>query len=102
MVEAEHLPEVGRFDQRREAGPQVNRLAVRGRQQLAIAPDRGRPLFDRLAADLLPDGRQVVGDLERSETVLADVGGLELPQPSALPTPQLLHRIPPRRLITDK
>jgi len=41
-------------------------------------------------------GIEVVGDLERPEAVLADVGGLELPQPPALSTSQL-HRIPPRR-----
>src|ERR1700694_1083280 len=98
MVEAEHLPEVGSFHERREAGPQVDGLAVRGRQQLAIAPDSVRSLRDRVVADPLPDGVEVVGHLERSETVLADVGGLELPQSSALPTSQLLHRIPPRRL----
>src|ERR1700694_691053 len=102
MVEAEHLPQVGRFHQRREASPQVDGFAGRGRQQFAIAPDRVRTLRDRLTADPLPDGGEVVGNLERSETVLADVGGLELPQPSALPTSQLLHRIPPRRLITNK
>src|SRR5712691_6777909 len=99
MIEPELLPEVFRFDQRRETGAQVDRLTVRGRQQLAIPPDSVRSLRDRLAADPLPDGIQVVGDLERSETVLAEVGGCELPQSSALSTPQLLHRIPPRRLI---
>src|SRR5207248_2407845 len=39
MVETEHLPEVGRFHQGREAGSQVDRLAGGGRHQLAIAPD---------------------------------------------------------------
>src|SRR5438132_2096390 len=101
MVEAQHLPEVGRLHQRREAGPQVDRFPGGGWQQLAIAPDGVGALRDRLAADALPDGGEVVGHLERSEAVLADVGGFEVPQPSAFPTSQLLHRIPPRRLVTD-
>ena len=101
MVETEHLAEVGRLDQGREPGPQVDRFAGGGRQQLAIAPDGVGALCNRLAADALAYGGEVVGDLERSEAVLADVGGFEVPQPSALPTSQLLHRIPPRRLVTD-
>src|SRR5438132_1491410 len=100
VVEAQHLPEVARLHQGREARPQVDWLAIRGRQQLAIAPDRVGAPCNRLAADPLPDGGEVVGDLERPETVLADVGGFELPQSSALPTSQLLHRIPTRRLVT--
>ena len=39
MVETEFLPEVARLDQRGEAGSEVDRLALRSGQELAVAPD---------------------------------------------------------------
>src|SRR5256885_15119378 len=92
MVEAQSLAEILRLHEGREAGPQVDGIPRRRRQQLAIAPDAGRSIGDGVARNPLPDGIEVIGDLERSETVLADIGGLEVTQPPALSTSQPLHR----------
>src|SRR5439155_12387983 len=92
MVEAHCLAEILRLNKGREAGAQVDRITRRRRQQLAIAPDAGRSAGDGVTGDPLPDRIEVVGDLERSETVLADIGGLEVTQSPALSTSQPLHR----------
>src|SRR2546422_8262877 len=92
MVEAQRLAEILRLHEWREAGAQVDGIPRRRGQQLAVAPDAGRSTGDSVARNALPDGIEVIGDLEGSETVLADVGGLEVTQAPALSTSQPLHR----------
>src|SRR2546425_8594061 len=92
MIEAQRLAEILRLHEWREAGSQVDGIPRRRRQQLAIAPDAGRSIGNGVARNPLPDGVEVIGDLEGSETVLADVGGLEVTQAPALSTSQPLHR----------
>jgi hypothetical protein len=78
-IQPQPFPKIFRVDERREAGAQVDRLAGRRGQQLAIAPDGRRSAGDRFAADASANGVEIVSDFERSEAVLADVGGLEVP-----------------------
>src|SRR5438874_13782514 len=92
MVEAYCLAEIFRLNKGREAGAQVDRITRGRRQQLAIAPNAGRSAGDGVTGDPLPDRIEVVGDLERSKTVLADIGGLEVSQSAALSTSQAPHR----------
>ena len=92
MIEAQRFAQILRLHEGREAGAQVHGITRRRREQLAIAPDAGRSIGDRVAGDPFPDGLEVVGDLERSKTVLADIGGLEVTESPALSTSQPLHR----------
>src|SRR5437660_10314041 len=92
MIEAQRFAQILRLHEGREAGAQVHGITRRRRQQLAIAPDAGRSIGDGVAGDPFPDGLEVVGDLERSKTVLADIGGLEVTESPALSTSQPLHR----------
>src|SRR5439155_12987965 len=92
MVEAHCLAEILRLNKGREAGAQVDRITRRRRQQLAIAPDAGRPIGDDLPRDPIPDGIEVISDFKGSKTVLADVGRLEVSQSAALSTSQAPHR----------
>src|SRR5437868_11597238 len=101
MVEPQGAAQVFGPDQWREAGAQVDRGAGRRREQVSVAPDGRRPRLDRGAGNPTAEGIEIVDDLERAETLLADVGRLELAQPPALSTSQphpryLLDVIAPR------
>ena len=85
--EAELAGQVVGLEQARVTGLHVGAGldVVRHRQQRLVAPDVGRAGLDLLAGD----GREVVHDLERAETVDADVERSELLRRSALATGQV-------------
>src|SRR5439155_4557876 len=60
-------------DQRCEPGAEVDRAAVRCRQQVGVSPDGGRTGGDLLAADRAGDRLVVVDHLQRAEAELAHV-----------------------------
>ena len=68
------LAEAVGLDQRREAGLQVDALAIDG-QEVRVAPQRLGAAGDRFARDRLLDAFVVVGDFEGAEAELADVRG---------------------------
>ena len=73
-LEAERRRQVVGAQQRREARPEVHAVLRLGRQQVGVAPQRGRPGGDGLAGDRGGDALVVIGDLEGAETELAEEG----------------------------
>ena len=76
-VDPERGPEALRRDERRRADAEATQGRGIDGQELEVSPDAGRTRLDRRARGPGPDDLCVVGDLERPEARLADVGRTE-------------------------
>ena len=77
FFDAEHFAQIVRAHEGRKSGFQVDARRAFDGQQILVAPNVIRPVFDRFARQRLRNHVVIVFDFERAETKLANVFGRE-------------------------